>query len=77
MVHRYAVLSLSTLLFLVPCSRLFAEKNQQHSNQQQSAPAPTLRAQMIIGDNLPFSRDVNFGLFRTKQAAGSSTTETT
>ena len=41
--HRYAVFSLSTLLFLVPCSRLFAQKNQQQSNQQQSAPAPTLR----------------------------------
>ena len=41
--HRCAVLSLSTLLILVPSSRLFAQNNQQQSNQQQSAPAPTLR----------------------------------
>ena len=41
--HRRAVLSFSTLLFLIPCSPLFAQGNQQQSNQQQSAPAPTLR----------------------------------
>ena len=41
--HRHAVLSLSTLLFLVPCCPLFAQGNQQQSSQQQSVPAPTLR----------------------------------
>jgi VWFA-related protein len=40
--HRRAVLSFSTLLFLIPCSPLFAQGNQQQSSQQ-SVPAPTLR----------------------------------
>lgn len=38
MERRHAVLFLFTLLFLVPCSPLFAQ-----SNQQQSVPVPTLR----------------------------------
>ena len=40
--HRRAVLSFSTLLFLIPCSPLFAQGNQQQSSQQ-SVPASTLR----------------------------------
>ncbi len=43
MSHRRAVLSLSTLLILVPCSLTVAQNSQPQSNPQQSVPAPTLR----------------------------------